>query len=85
LSRSGRLDLLVGCLNGPNRYFRNQGAGVFVDSTAELGFEQKIFNTRGVLAVDFNKDGALDVVFNNEGQESGVFLGKPPEKIVGSR
>ena len=55
------------------------------NGAAELGFEQKIFNTRGVLAVDFNRDGALDVVFNNEGQESGVFLGKPPEKTVGRR
>ena len=82
---SGRLDLLVGCLNGPNRYFRNKGSRGFVDATAELGFEQKIFNTRGVLAVDFNRDGALDVVFNNEGQESGVFLGKPPEKAISSR
>ena len=79
------MDLLVGCLHGPNRFFRNQGAGVFIDATAELGFEHKVFNTRGVLAVDLNKDGALDVVFNNEGQESGVFLGKPPEKTFSRR
>jgi hypothetical protein len=85
LSRTGRMGLLVGCLNGPNRYFKNKGSGVFADATAELGLEQKIFNTRGVLAVDFNRDGALDVVFNNEGQESGVFLGKPPEKTVSNR
>ncbi len=84
-NRRGKLDLLVGCLNGPNRFFRNNGNGEFADATAELGFEQKIYNTRGVLVVDFNKDGAPDVVFNNEGQESGVFLGKPPEKAVGQR
>jgi hypothetical protein len=84
-NKSGKLDLLVGCLNGPNRFFRNKGNGTFVDTTADLGFEQKVYNTRGVLVVDFNKDGAPDVVFNNEGQESGVFLGKPPEKTVGQR
>lgn len=83
--KSGRLDLLVGCLNGPNRFFRSTAAGAFVDATNELGLEQKVFNTRGVLAVDLNGDGVMDVVFNNEGQESGVFLGKAAEAVVGRR
>lgn len=83
--KTGRMDLMVGCLGAPNRFFRNKGNGVFSDATAELGFEQKVYNTRGILVVDFNKDGALDVVFNNEGQESCVFLGKPVEKTIGQR
>ncbi len=84
-THTGRLDLLVGCLRGPNRFFRNTGAGVFVDATTELGLDQKVYNTRGILAIDLNKDGALDVVFNNEGQESNVLLGKPAEKFVGRK
>lgn len=74
---SGKLDLIVGCLKGPNRFFRNQGSGKFVDAGDELGLYQRVFNTRGVAAVDLNKDGAVDVIFNNEGQESVVLLGRP--------
>ena len=73
----GRLDLLVGCLRGPNRYFRNNGDGTFTDATAELGLTQRIFNTRGLCVLDLNKDGVLDVVFSNEGQQSAILLGSP--------
>jgi hypothetical protein len=73
----GKLDLIVGCLRGPNRYFRNNGDGTFTDASEELGFFQRIFNTRGVAALDLNKDGVLDLVFNNEGQESSVLIGDP--------
>lgn len=73
----GKLDLIVGCLRGPNRYFRNNGDGTFTDASEEIGFLQRIFNTRGLAAIDFNKDGVLDIVFNNEGQESCVLIGDP--------
>jgi hypothetical protein len=73
----GRLDLLVGCLRGPNRYFRSNGNGSFVDATEELGLDRRIFNTRGLCAIDLNKDGTLDLVLNNEGQESAALLGDP--------
>jgi hypothetical protein len=69
-----RMDLFVGCLRGPNRFFRNAG-GKFVEATADLGLNTRVFNTRGVLAADLNSDGVADVVFNNEGQESAVLLG----------
>jgi hypothetical protein len=78
----GRLDLLVGCLKGPNRYFRNNGDGTFADATDELGLQNHIFNTRGICALDINKDGVPDVVFNNEGQEPAVLLGSPARLAV---
>ena len=73
----GRLDLVVGCLKGPNRYFRGNGDGTFADATEEIGLYQRIFNTCGLSAIDMNKDGVLDLVLNNEGQESAVLLGNP--------
>ena len=71
----GKLDLLVGCLKGPNRYFRQSGNGTFTDATAEIGLDHRIFNTRALAAIDINKDNVLDLVLNNEGQESAVLLG----------
>jgi hypothetical protein len=73
----GHLDLVVGCLRGPNHFFRNRGDGTFVDATEQIGLEQRIFNTQAVCLVDVNGDGMLDMVFNNEGQESAVLLGNP--------
>jgi hypothetical protein len=76
--RDGRLDLFVGCLKGPNRYFRGRPDGTFADASAEIGLHQRVFNTRGLLVADLNKDGVPDMVLNNEGQESAVLLGTPP-------
>jgi hypothetical protein len=77
LDNDGHLDLLIGCLRGPNRFFRNKGDGTFEDATDAIGLGQRIFNTQAVALVDLNNDGMLDVVFNNEGQESCVLLGTP--------
>ncbi len=71
----GHLDLVVGCLKGCNRFFRNKGDGTFEDATVKIGLEQRIFNTQAVSLVDLNNDGMLDMVFNNEGQDAVVMLG----------
>ena len=70
-------DLVVGCLRGPDRYFRNNGDGTFTDATDRIGLSQRIFNTRAVAMLDINKDGVADLVVANEGQPSAVFLGDP--------
>jgi hypothetical protein len=76
VDNDGHLDLVVGCLRGVNRYFRNKGDGTFEDATVKIGLNQRVFNTQAVCLVDLNNDGVLDMVFNNEGQESCVLLGK---------
>jgi len=77
VDNDGHLDLVIGCLRGPNRYFRNKGDGTFEDATTALGLHTRVFNTQAVCLVDLNNDGVLDMVFNNEGQESAVLLGNP--------
>ncbi len=76
----GRLDLLVGCVGGPNRFFRNLGGVKFDDAGDALGLYQKVHHTRGAAAVDLNKDGVWDLVFANEGAEPAAFLGDPARK-----
>jgi len=77
VDNDGHLDLVIGCLRGPNRYLRNRGDGTFEDATERIGLGQRIFNSQAVCLVDLNNDGVLDFVFNNEGQESCVLLGSP--------
>jgi len=82
VDNDGQLDLIVGCLKGPNRYFRNLGDGKFEDATAAIGLEHRIYNTQALALVDVNHDGQLDLVLNNEGQDSLVLLG---DSAFGSR
>src|SRR5262249_6748038 len=71
----GHLDLVVGCLRGPNHFFRNKGDGTFEDASEALGLHKRIFNTQGISLADLNQDGVLDLVCNNQGQESVVLFG----------
>jgi hypothetical protein len=75
VDNDGHLDLVIGCLRGPNRYLRNRGDGTFEDGTEALGLYRRIFNTQSVCLTDLNLDGTLDMVFHNENQESIVLLG----------
>ncbi|HJZ94075.1 MAG TPA: VCBS repeat-containing protein [Gemmataceae bacterium] len=69
------LDVVIGCLRGPNRYFQNNGDGTFTDKTAEIGLTMRVFNSQAVALADLNNDGKLDLVMANEGQESAVLFG----------
>jgi hypothetical protein len=77
VDNDGHLDLVVGCLKGPNRFFRNLGNGRFEDATESIGLQHTIYNTQGIALIDLNNDGQLDMVFANEGQDSVVLLGNP--------
>jgi len=71
----GKPDLLVTCLKGTNKYFKNMGDGTFADKSAEIGLSQKVFNTQAAAFADINNDGKLDLILNNEGQESCAIFG----------
>ncbi|MBN9524266.1 VCBS repeat-containing protein, partial [bacterium] len=75
----GHPDLLVGCLRGVNRFYKNNGNGTFTDRTADLGFTARVFNTQAAAFADLNGDGQLDLILANEGLESAILFGaKPP-------
>jgi hypothetical protein len=75
INHDGKIDLIFGCLRGPNRYFANQGSEQFQDQTASIGLNQKVWNSRAISLVDLNQDGKLDWVLANEGQESAILFG----------
>ncbi len=79
VDNDGHLDLVIGCLKGPNRYLRNRGDGTFEDCTEKIGLDRKHFNTQAVSLLDLNGDGLLDMIFNNEGQEAVALLRKTDE------
>ena len=83
VDNDGHLDIVVGCLKGCNRYFRNKGDGTFEDATEAIGLTQRIFNTQAVSLVDLKNRGVLDMIFNNEGQDSVVLLSNP--EVAGKR
>ena len=68
-------DLIVTRLRGPNLYFKNNGNGTFANQTAEIGLNQKLFNTQAACLADINGDGRLDLLLANEGQDSAILFG----------
>lgn len=75
----GKPDLLVTCLRGTNKYFKNNGDGTFTDLSAAVGVNQKVYNTQAATFADLNNDGRLDLVLHNEGQESVALFGGPAD------
>ena len=77
----GHPDLLVGCLRGVNRYFKNNGNGTFTDRTVEIGLTTRVFNTQAAAFADLNGDGQLDLILANEGLESAILFGARPDAM----
>lgn len=75
----GHPDLVVSCLKGTNKYFKNNGDGTFAEKSAEVGLNQKVWNTQAVAWADLNNDGRLDLLMHNEGQESAALFGGPAD------
>jgi hypothetical protein len=71
----GKPDLIVCCLRGSNRYFKNNGNGTFTEKSNDIGLNQKVFNSQAAAFADLNGDGQLDLILANEGQESSVLFG----------
>ena len=76
--RDGDLDLVVANRGQANRYYDNDGRGVFTDRTAvRMPIDRD--ESYAVAAVDIDEDGDLDVVFGNQmpsifGRASRVYL-----------
>jgi len=75
----GHADIVVSCLKGTNKYFKNNGDGTFTDKSADVGLNQKVWNTQAVAWADLNGDGRLDLLMHNEGQESAALFGGPAD------
>jgi ELWxxDGT repeat protein len=73
LDNDGDLDAFVG-MNGPNRVWLNNGAGIFTDSGQRLGlFVGLSGNSRAVSLGDLDRDGDLDAFVAND-DENRVWL-----------
>ncbi len=77
IDNDGFLDIYIGTGDPqisrlePNRLFRNNGDGTFVDVTSVLGFARPGNKGHGVTFIDFDEDGDLDIY----AQLGGHYLG----------
>ncbi|MCP3963361.1 MAG: VCBS repeat-containing protein [bacterium] len=62
----GDRDLFLGRYLTPNRFFRNDGSGVFADASAESGIDVTVPATSATL-LDFDRDGFLDIYLGVNG------------------
>jgi hypothetical protein len=58
----------------PNRLYRNQGGGKFVDVTIRSGLGRPFGPALGAVAADFNGDGWLDLFVANDEQENQLWI-----------
>jgi len=55
-------------VGGPNKLFRNDGAGKFTEVAGKAGVEIRESNSSGVVACDFNNDGYQDLYVGAQGR-----------------
>jgi hypothetical protein len=70
VDNDGDLDLYIGC-DGPNRLYRNDGAGVFVEIESALVGDAG--DARSVSFADYDSDGDLDLLVANAGSPNRLF------------
>lgn len=63
----GRVDLYFGCIDGPNRLYRNLGNWQFEDATHKAGVACAGLDTSSVLLADADGDGDLDLIVSSVG------------------
>ncbi len=59
----------------PDRLYRNEGGGRFVDVSADSGISSRFGNGLGVVAADFNGDGLPDLFVANDRAEDQLWIG----------
>jgi hypothetical protein len=59
-----------------DRFYRNRGAGTFVDATAEAGFARDFGPALGVSTADFNGDGWIDIFVANDQKENQLWINR---------
>ncbi len=66
----------------PDRLFRNQGNGRFIDLTEEAGLGTAFGAGLGVIAMDFNLDNRLDVFVANDGTPNQLWINEGDGRFV---
>ena len=57
-----------------DRYWRNEGDGIFVDGTAEAGLSDSTGKGLGAIPADFDSDGDLDLYVANDSTENRLWV-----------
>ena len=57
-----------------DRFWRNEGDGIFVDMTAEAGFADSMGKGLGAIPADFDSDGDLDLYVANDSTENRLWV-----------